>query len=79
ILDKAYSADPYALMFRREDPEFKALVDETLVRLMKSGELSKLYVKWFKPPIPLRDLNLNFPISDKLEELIKSPSDKANS
>jgi glutamate/aspartate transport system substrate-binding protein len=79
ILDKAYSADPYALMFRREDPAFKALVDETLVGLMKSGEFTALYVKWFATPIPPRDLNLNFPMSDKLQELIKSPSDKANS
>lgn len=79
ILDKAYSADPYALMFRREDPEFKALVDETLVGLMKSGEFTNLYTKWFETPIPPRDINLNFPMSDKLKELIKSPSDKANS
>ena len=79
ILDKAYSADPYALMFRREDPEFKALVDETLIGLMKSGEFTKLYVKWFETPIPPRDLNLDFPMSDKLKALIKSPSDKANS
>lgn len=79
ILDKSYSADPYALMFRREDPQFKALVDETLIGLMKSGEFIKLYVKWFETPIPPRDLNLNFPMSDKLRDLIKSPSDKANS
>lgn len=79
ILDKAYSADPYALMFRREDPAFKTLVDETLVGLMKSGAFTELYVKWFETPIPPRDLNLNFPMSDQLKELIKSPSDKANS
>ncbi len=79
ILDKAYSADPYALMFRREDPEFKALVDETLIGLMKSGAFTKLYVKWFETPIPPRNLNLDFPMSDGLKTLIKSPSDKANS
>lgn len=79
ILDKSYSADPYALMFRREDPAFKALVDETLIGLMTSGEFAKLYAKWFETPIPPKDLNLNFPMSDKLKELTKSPSDKANS
>lgn len=78
ILDTSYSADPYALMFRREDPQFKALVDETLSELMRSGTFGKLYAKWFESPIPPRGLNLEFPMSDKLKELIKSPSDKAN-
>jgi glutamate/aspartate transport system substrate-binding protein len=79
ILDRSYSADPYALMFRRDDPAFKALVDDTLVGLMKSGAFAKLYAKWFESPIPPRNLNLDFPMSEKLKELIKSPSDKANS
>ncbi|MGV7030816.1 transporter substrate-binding domain-containing protein [Methylobacterium symbioticum] len=79
ILDRSYSADPYALMFRREDPDFKALVDETLIGLMKSGAFSRLYAKWFESPIPPRNLNLDFPMSDKLKDLIKTPSDKANS
>ena len=63
ILDKSYSADPYALMFRREDPDFKALVDETLIGLMESGAFTQLYTKWFETPIPPRNLNLNFPMS----------------
>lgn len=79
ILGRSYSADPYALMFRREDPDFKALVDETLIGLMKSGAFSRLYAKWFESPIPPRNLNLDFPMSDKLKDLIKTPSDKANS
>ena len=79
ILDKAYSADPYALMFRKDDPAFKALVDETLVGLMKSGAFADLYKTWFESPIPPRGLNLEFPMSDRLKELIRNPSDKANS
>jgi glutamate/aspartate transport system substrate-binding protein len=42
---------------------------------MKSGEIAKLYKKWFESPIPPKDANLNFPMSDKLKELIKAPSD----
>src|ERR1700724_867444 len=44
LLDKAYPSDPYALMFRKDDTPFKALVDETLMvdetlaKLMRSGE-----------------------------------------
>jgi len=79
LLDKAYPSDPYALMFRRDDPQFKALVDETLIGLMRSGEFARLYTKWFEQPIPPKGININLPMSDKLKELIKEPNDKANS
>lgn len=78
ILDQGYPADPYALMFRKDDSEFKALVDKTLIGLMRSGEFEKLYVKWFESPLPPGGINLQFPMSDKLRDLIKEPSDKAN-
>ena len=79
LLDKAHPSDPYALMFRRDDPQFKALVDETLIALMRSGEFARLYTKWFENPIPPKGININLPMSDKLKELIKEPNDKANS
>ena len=66
-------------MFRKDDPAFKALVDGTLVGLMKSGAFADLYRRWFEAPVPPRGLNLEFPMSDKLKELIRTPSYKANS
>jgi glutamate/aspartate transport system substrate-binding protein len=45
---------------------------------MKSGLYDKLYTKWFERPIPPKNINLNFPQSEKLRELVKAPSDKAN-
>src|SRR5438270_406954 len=51
LLDKAYPSDPYALMFRKDDPPFKALVDETLAALMRSGEFETLYTQWFERPL----------------------------
>jgi glutamate/aspartate transport system substrate-binding protein len=78
LLEQAYPSDPYALMFRRDDPQFKALVDETLTALMQSGEFEKLYTKWFENPIPPKGINIQLPMSDKLKELVKKPNDKAN-
>ena len=43
--------------------------------MMKSGELEKLYAKWFMSPIPPKNVNMNFPMSGTLKELIKNPSD----
>ena len=79
LLDKAYPSDPYALMFRKDDPPFKALVDEALAGLMRSGEFEKLYIQWFESPIPPRGINIQLPMSDALKRDIREPNDKPNS
>jgi glutamate/aspartate transport system substrate-binding protein len=66
----------YGLMLKKDDAQFKALVDGVIAGLMKSGEFDKLYKKWFESPIPPRNVNLAFAMSDKLKERIKSPSDR---
>jgi len=66
----------YGLMLRKDDPAFKALVDGVITHLMKSGEYDKLYKKWFESPIPPRNVSLAFPMTDKLKERIKAPSDR---
>ena len=79
LLEKSYPSDPYALMLRKDDPQFKALVDETLAKLMASGEFEKLYTAWFERPIPPRGVNMDLPMSDALKHDIKAPNDKPNS
>ncbi|MFZ0987660.1 MAG: amino acid ABC transporter substrate-binding protein [Xanthobacteraceae bacterium] len=79
LLDKSYPSDPYALMIRKDDPQFKALVDEALAQLMRSGEFEKLYTQWFERPIPPRGVNMDLPMSEALKHDIKEPNDKPNS
>ena len=62
-------------MLRKDDPAFKKLVDDTVISLMKSGELDKLYTRWFMSPIPPRNVSMNFPMSEQLKALLKAPSD----
>ena len=64
-------------MMHKGDAGFKALVDGVLVAMMKDGSFERAYKKWFESPIPPRNVNLGFPISDKLRARIDSPSDKA--
>jgi glutamate/aspartate transport system substrate-binding protein len=78
FLTDAFPSDPYGVMMSKGDGEFKRLVDEALMEAMKSGLYDKLYTKWFESPIPPKNINLNFPQSEKLRELVKVPSDKAN-
>jgi glutamate/aspartate transport system substrate-binding protein len=75
IVGEVLNVEPIAIMLRKDDPAFKKLVDETVKGLMKSGELEKLYNKWFMSPIPPKNVNMNFTMSSNLAELIKSPSD----
>jgi glutamate/aspartate transport system substrate-binding protein len=79
LLDKSYPSDPYALMIRKDDPQFKALVDDTLTKVMRSGEFEKLYVQWFENPIPPKGINIQLPMSDALKRAIKEPNDRPNS
>ena len=79
LLDKSYPSDPYALMIRKDDAQFKALVDETLAQLMRAGEFEKLYIQWFERPIPPKGVNMDLPMSDALKHDIKEPNDKPNS
>jgi len=76
IVGESLSQEPIAVMIPKDDPAYKKLVDDTVKGLMKSGELEKIYSKWFESPIPPKGLNLNFPMSDKVKELIANPSDK---
>ena len=75
IVGEVLSIEPIAIMLRKDDPEFKKLVDAAVIGLMKSGELDKLYARWFLAPIPPKNANMNFPMSEQLKQLIKAPSD----
>jgi glutamate/aspartate transport system substrate-binding protein len=74
FLEDSFPSKPYALVFRKDDRNFKELVDSVLTGAMKSGEYEKIYTKWFQSPIPPKNVNLNFPMSEKMKLLIKEPN-----
>jgi glutamate/aspartate transport system substrate-binding protein len=65
-------------MFAKDDPEFKRVVDNTLTGLYKSGEIGKIYDRWFMKPIPPRGITLNFPPGAQLQRVFAKPSDSPN-
>jgi glutamate/aspartate transport system substrate-binding protein len=75
IVGEPLSVEPIAVMLRKDDPQFKGLVHATVANMMKTGELEKLYNRWFMSPIPPRGVNLNFPMSQALKAVIASPND----
>jgi glutamate/aspartate transport system substrate-binding protein len=51
-------------------------VDGAIGELMQSGEMAKLYDKWFMQPIPPKNAALNLPLSPMLKGLFQQPNDK---
>ena len=76
IIDDSLRTEPYGLIIRKDDPEFKALIDKTLVAMMKSNQFGDLYAKWFMNPIPPKNVNLNFPMTPPLKDAVANPTDK---
>ncbi|MCE1176786.1 glutamate/aspartate ABC transporter substrate-binding protein [Oryzomicrobium sp.] len=76
VVGTPQSFEAYGCMLRKDDPQFKKLVDAALTKAMTSGEAEKIYAKWFLNPIPPKGLNLNFPLSDAMKALYKAPNDK---
>jgi glutamate/aspartate transport system substrate-binding protein len=70
------SFEAYGCILRKDDPAFKNVVDQEIARMMKSGEAQAIYRKWLLSPIPPKGINLGFPMSAAMLELIKNPNDK---
>lgn len=75
ISDQALTVEPYAIGLRRGDPQFKALVDEVLAGLYRSGEIHAIYRRWFESPLPPSGLNLKLPMSAAFRRVIAQPTD----
>ncbi len=76
VVGESIQVEPYAIMFRKDDPQFQALVNKVITNSMKSGEFEKAYKKWFQTNIPPKNVNLNAPMSKELKDNLKNLSDK---
>lgn len=77
ILGTPQSKEAYGCMLRKDDADFKKLVDDTVAQAETSGQATKWFETWFKKPIPPKNLNMNFELSDDMKALFKAPNDKA--
>ncbi len=73
VVGKEQSREIYSCMLRKGDPQFLALVNETLGELYSSGEINGIYQRWFEQPIPPKGLNLEFPMTSELKAIIAKP------
>jgi glutamate/aspartate transport system substrate-binding protein len=76
IVGEVLSVEPIAIMMRKDDPALKKAVDDRLKAMMASGEMAKLYDKWFMQPIPPTNTKVGLPLSDATKQAWASPNDK---
>jgi glutamate/aspartate transport system substrate-binding protein len=78
VSDEALSVEPYGIMLPPDDPAFKKVADDALAAIYRSGEINKIYAKWFLSPIPPNGVNLNVPMSAALKRAIANPTDSGD-
>ena len=76
ILGEILSVEPIACMIRKDDPAFKKAVDDSIVAMVKSGDLAKMYDKWFMQPIPPANTKVGLPLSDATKSAWANPNTK---
>lgn len=76
IVGEALSVDPYAMMMRKDDTAFKAVVDREMARMIFDGEIYGMYERWFMQPAGARKQSLNLPMGYVLRDSFRFPSNK---
>jgi glutamate/aspartate transport system substrate-binding protein len=78
ITKEPLSVEPYGIMLRRNDPEFKKVVNDAITSVFNSGEINRIYKKWFESPIPPKMINLNWPMSPELKAILAKPTNSGD-
>ena len=76
IVGEVLSVEPIAIMIRKDDPAFKKVADDTIRDLQKTGELAKMYDKWFVQPIPPKNTRVGLPATESTKAAWASLNDK---
>ena len=76
IVGETISVEPIAIMLRKDDPAFKKLADDTIRDMEKTGDIQKVYDKWFVNPIPPKNTKVGLPVSAATKAAWASPNDK---
>ena len=63
------SYDPYGMMYRKGDEDFGVVIRRAIGRLMASGDINKIYNKWFLEKLPSGEM-MGVPMSPLLKAAI---------
>ncbi|MBS0608702.1 MAG: amino acid ABC transporter substrate-binding protein [Proteobacteria bacterium] len=72
VVGELLSYEPYAIMFRRGDPQLAKLVTDSMRLLAQDGEIDRQYRRWFLQKLPGTQQRLGLPMSAQLEAIVQS-------
>jgi glutamate/aspartate transport system substrate-binding protein len=76
LLAEVLNVEPIAIMVRKDDAALKKLGNDVIAGLVKSGEMNKLWDKWFLQPIPPKNIKIGLALSESTKQAWASPNDK---
>ncbi len=76
VIGKFLTVEPLAIMLPKGDPEFKAILDTEMKRMIVSREAQSIYDRWFMKSIPPKNTPLNLPMNYLLRDFWKYPTDQ---
>jgi len=76
IVGEVLSVEPIAIMMRKDDPAFKKAVDDSIKAMIKSGDMAKLWDKWFQQPIPPAGAKIGLALNEATKQAWANPNDK---
>jgi glutamate/aspartate transport system substrate-binding protein len=68
VVGRYLSVEPYAIMLRKDEPQFEKIVNRALIDMFQSGEIRRIYAKWFNTK------DLVVPLNQYLKEAFLAPN-----
>ena len=76
MIGEVLSTEPIAIMVRKDDPEFKAAVNDAIAKIVKNGNMPKLWNKWFLQAIPPKNIVVGLELSPATQNAWANLNDK---
>ncbi|MDP3169505.1 MAG: transporter substrate-binding domain-containing protein [Polaromonas sp.] len=76
IVGEVLSVEPIAIMIRKDDAALKKIGSDTITGMIKSGDMAKVWDKWFVQPIPPKNTRVGLPVSESTKAAWATPNDK---
>ncbi len=76
IVGEVLSVEPIAIMIRKDDATFRKLGNDVIAGLVKSGDMAKLWDKWFMQPIAPKNTRVGLALSESTKTAWATPNDK---
>jgi len=76
LLNEVLNVEPIAIMIRKDDASLKKLGNDVIAGLVKSGDMNKLWDKWFLQPIPPKNIKVGLALTESTKQAWATPNDK---